>query len=93
MEFARGHRDAYALLPWSADVSSCHQQLEILALSGASCGKIDFPIDDQPCRTKDLRLGFDGTVMQTLPANREKNDPPGSAVFTCTLRYWPGALR
>jgi len=93
MEFARQNRDAYAFLPWSADVAACHQQLEIVAPSGASCGTIDFAIDDSPCRTKDLRLGLDGTVLQTLPADRERNDPPASAVFTCTLRYWPAALR
>jgi hypothetical protein len=88
MELARG-RKAYAFLPWEKDEAVCNQQVEILSVSGASCGKLDFPIAGTPCRTRELRLGSDGTVLQKLPADREQ----GSSVSTCTLRYWPAALK
>ena len=92
MQLARSGA-AYALLPWAADVNHCVQQVEIVSPSGNSCGKLDFPVDDGACRTRELRLGLDGTVMQMLPASREQNQPPGSTVYTCTLRYWPAAAR
>jgi hypothetical protein len=88
MELARG-RKAYAFVPWEKDEAVCGQRVEILAVSGAACGKLDFPIDGRPCRTRELRVGSDGTVLQKLPADREQ----GSNVFTCTLRYWPAALK
>jgi hypothetical protein len=90
MELARG-RKAYAFLPWERDEAVCHQQIELLAVSGGSCGKLDFPVDGRACHTRELRLGFDGTVLQKLPADREQN--PSGSVFTCTLWYWPAALR
>ncbi|MFL5388286.1 MAG: hypothetical protein ACJ79C_06130 [Myxococcales bacterium] len=92
MEFARGRR-AYAFLPWGKDQDSCDQQIEVLAVSGVSCGKLDFAIDGNACRTRELRLGLDGTVLQKLPADRERPAAPGSPVVSCTLRYWPAALR
>jgi hypothetical protein len=92
MELARG-RKAYAFLPWERDEAVCDQQIEILAVSGASCGKLDFPIDGKPCRTRELRLGSDGTVLQKLPVDREQNQPADGSVFSCTLRYWPAALK
>lgn len=84
---------AYVFLPWATDANVCSQQVEVVSPSGNSCGKLDFPVDGSACRTRELRLGLDGTVMQMLPASREQNEPPGSTVYTCTLRYWPAALR
>jgi hypothetical protein len=92
MELARSGR-AYAFTPWAADASVCDQQVEIVSPAGSSCGKADFAVDGSACTTRELRLGLDGTVMQMLPNSREQNTPPGSAVYTCTLRYWPAALR
>ena len=46
---------------------------------------------DKSQRIGVLRLG--GERRQMLPADREQNDPPGSTVYTCTLRFWPAALR
>ena len=89
---ARAER-AYAFLPWATDVKTCGQQVEVVSPSGASCGKLDFPVDSGACRTRELRLGLDGTVLQMLPASREQNNPPGSTIYNCTLRFWPGALR
>jgi len=91
MELVRGRR-AYAFLPWESDGTVCDQQIEIVAPSGSSCGKLDFPIDGRPCRTRELRLGADGTVLQKMPGDREAS-PTNNGVFTCTLRYWPAALR
>jgi hypothetical protein len=92
MQLARsGH--AYAFSPWATQASTCDQQVEIVSPAGNSCGKADFPVDGNSCQTRELRLGLDGTVMQMLPASREQNQPPGSPVFTCTLRYWPAALK
>jgi len=91
MELVRG-RGAYAFLPWEGDADVCNQQIEIVAPSGSSCGKLDFPIDGLPCRTRELRLGADGTVLQKMPSDREQS-PTNNGVFTCTLRYWPAALK
>ena len=91
MALAR-NRLAYAFLPWTADLSSCNQQVEVTAPSGVSCGKVDFPVDGNACHGRELRLGLDGTVMQMLPSDRETTRP-GTVVSTCTLRYWPAALR
>ena len=92
MELARS-KQAYAFLPWAADVPACSQRVEVVSPTGRSCGNFDFGVDANACRTRELRLGVDGTVLQMLPADRERNDPPGSPVHTCTLRYWPAALR
>jgi hypothetical protein len=90
MELVRNRR-AYAFLPWAAQVGTCNQQVEVASPSGASCGKLDFTVDGNACRTRELRLGLDGTVMQMLPADRETTRP-GMTVTTCTLRFWPAAL-
>ena len=92
MQFARS-RLAYAFSPWAADVSSCAQQVEVVSPAGNSCSTQTFAVDGSACTTRELRLGLDGTVAQMLPASREQNQPAGSTVYTCTLRYWPGALR
>ena len=91
LQFARS-RLAYAFSPWAADVPACAQQVEVVSPSGNSCGTVSFPVDASACTTRELRIGLDGTVAQMLPASREQNQPAGSTVYTCTLRYWPGAL-
>jgi hypothetical protein len=91
MELVRNRR-AYAFLPWAAQVGTCNQQVEVASPSGVSCGKLDFAVDGNACRTRELRLGLDGTVIQMLPADRETTRP-GTTVTTCTVRFWPAALR
>jgi hypothetical protein len=84
----------YAMLPWGADMSPCAQSVEILSLSGASCGTLTLPSDAGSCRTRDLRVGLDGTLLQMLPLDREQSTIPGRPdVHTCTLLFWPAALR
>jgi hypothetical protein len=92
LELSRS-RQAYAFLPWAADAPACSQRVEVVSPTGRSCGNLEFGVDGNACRTRELRLGIDGTVMQMLPADRERNEPSGSPVYTCTLRYWPAALR
>ena len=92
LELARS-RSAYAFLPWENDEVLCDQKIEIVSMSGASCGKLDFPIDGKSCRTRELRLGSDGTVLQKMPGDREQGQLVNGNVFTCTLRYWPAALK
>jgi hypothetical protein len=83
---------AYALLPDGAHVTPCSQSIEVLAPSGASCGALELPVDDAACVTRDLRLGLDGTVLQMLPFSRE-HDLHSWGPRSCTLRFWPAALR
>ena len=86
----RGGR-AYALVPWAADLASCTQQAEVVSPSGRSCARFDFTVDAASCQTHPLRIGLDGTVMQMLPDSRESDITVTAR--TCTLRFWPGALR
>lgn len=81
------------MLPWAALVPACDQQVEIVSPSGDSCGRIDLPLDQSPCITRDVRLGLDGTILQMLPRSREPFDPPASGVRDCTVSFWPAALK
>ena len=93
LKLVRGGR-AYALFPWAALLSSCEQTVEILSPSGASCGKLSFVVDGKACTSRELRIGFDGTVMQMLPTERETDlCPVRCDIQSCTVRYWPAALR
>lgn len=83
---------AYAATPWAANVSPCTQQVEVLSPSGNSCGTQQYAVDGEACTTRELRVGLDGTVLQMLPADRETT-PPGTDLRSCTLRFWPAALR
>lgn len=84
--------DRYAVLPLGGDVSPCAQAVDVVSASGGSCARVVFPIDGGQCRTRDLRRGLDGTVLQMLPADREPFVQPPD-VHACTLRFWPAALR
>jgi hypothetical protein len=64
---------AYAALPLARLGVACRQTIEIIAPTGASCGWIDFSIDEsRTCDTNDLTLGLDGTVIQQLPSAFEQ---------------------
>jgi hypothetical protein len=84
---------AYAFSPWAADAAVCDQSVEVVSPTGNSCGRQDFGVDGSACRTRELRLGLDGTVMQMLPADREQFVSGSAVVKTCTLRFWPAVLR
>ena len=82
---------AYATTPWGADVGACAQQVEVLSPAGNSCGSLALSIDSASCRTRDLRMGLDGTLLQMLPFDHEHQIGTTDG-RTCTLRFWPGAL-
>jgi hypothetical protein len=89
-DLARLADGRYAMLPWGRDASPCAQSVEILSSAGASCGTISLTMDSGKCRTRDIRRGLDGTLLQMLPVDREDAQ---SLTRSCTLRFWPGALR
>ena len=62
------------------------QRVEIVAPDGTSCGARDFPIAAGTCETKDLTVGWDGTVIQGLPTALETAGQPFDQ-RTCTLRW------
>jgi hypothetical protein len=86
-------RSAYAVLPNGGFGQPCSQDLELLSKSGNSCAKWTLDIaSGRTCDTLELRLGLDGTILQRLPGQLESRDNLGR-VKTCTLRFWPAALR
>jgi hypothetical protein len=91
LRVARGGK-AYAVLPLGASEVPCTQRVEIVAPDGTSCGMRDFPIASGTCETKDLTTGSDGTVIQGLPTALETAGQPFDQ-RTCTLRWWPAAVR
>lgn len=44
------------------------------------------------CATKSIVVGYDGTVVQQGPRERE-TCTAADHVCTCTYRYWPGFFR
>jgi hypothetical protein len=83
----------YAVLPWGRKVANCAQSVEILSSSGTSCRKLTASIDSDPCQTRDLRLGLEGTLLQMVPVDREQTPTPQRQdVHTCTLRFWPALV-
>src|SRR5439155_27063740 len=45
------------------------------------------------CDALELRLGLDGTILQRLPFELESNRDGMGRTKTCTLRFWPTALK
>ena len=90
LQMARNGR-AYAVLPYGRPNTACTQTVEIVAADGTSCGSRDFPIAAGTCFTQDLMMGFDGTVIQLLPAAMESVTDPIRNYHTCTWRWWTRA--
>jgi hypothetical protein len=78
---------AYAMIDRPKPSTSCTQQIEVLAPSGKSCGKVSFPIRDGTCDTQSLDVGYDGTVVQLQPFDSFPKDSNGRLL--CTWRFWP----
>lgn len=78
--------NAYAMLPLGAPDADCAQKVEVIAPDGTACGSFDATIASGGCRTEDLALGLDGTLIQLLPKNLRGSN-------TCAYRWWPHALR
>ena len=90
LAIARGGK-AYVLLPNGEAGGACTQRLELFSPSGNSCAHWDLQIAGASCTTSELHLGLDGTILQHTPTELESN--PGGRPQSCTLRYWPAALR
>ena len=85
------NRTAYAVLPNGATESACTQRLELVSPGGNSCAHWDLDLPAATCTTSELRVGYDGTILQHTPTELERN--PYGRPQSCTLRYWPAALR
>jgi hypothetical protein len=85
-----GHAYAFFGLPVSRSASPCAQRTEIVAPSGRSCGTAVFPIASVSCTTGKINVGYDGTVIQSLPFEMQQHNDDGT--LTCTWRSWPGFL-
>src|SRR5438876_1391121 len=90
---ARNKR-AYAVLPNGQDGERCTQRLELVSASGNACGSWDLTMAGSgSCDNWALRLGLDGTVLQRLPAQLERYLDSANRGRTCTVRFWPAALK
>ena len=78
----------YAVLPAAADSATCSQAVEVIAPSGTSCGTASFSAGTGSCTTRAITVGYDGTVIQQLPAAREQQCWFGPC--SCTWKWWSG---
>ena len=82
----------YGMLPIPGAAAACAQSIEVLAPSGASCGRATFEIAPGACQTNPIGIGYDGTVLQQLPASMERC-ADGTTGCTCTWRHWQSHFR
>jgi hypothetical protein len=76
----------YALLPMGKPSAPCEQTVRMVAADGTRCQTFTLPLAPGSCRTEDVGLGRDGTVVEIVP--RELR-PAG----TCSWVFWPAALQ
>jgi hypothetical protein len=66
----------------------------VVSPSGQSCGTARFAIGGGACTTSSIVIGYDGTVVQQLPFEREASScTAADHQCNCTYRYWPGFFR
>jgi len=82
----------YAVLPAPENSTSCEQQIEVISPSGQVCGSATFSIGGGACTTGTIIVGYDGTVVQQGPRERETCSA-NDHICTCAYRYWPGFFR
>jgi hypothetical protein len=81
---------AYAMLPLRSQVETeCSQTIEIVASGGQSCGTATFGFGGT-CQMEDIAVGYDGTVIQSVPRREETCQYP--FVCKCGWRWWRGFL-
>lgn len=83
----------YARLPLSDVRGACVQNVEVISPSGQSCGTASFAVDGGSCLTSNISVGYDGTVIQQLPREREAPCTAAGHQCDCTYRFWPGFFR
>jgi hypothetical protein len=91
LHMVRGGK-GYAVLPMPENSAACEQEVEVISPSGQVCGSTMFSIGGGACATSSIIVGYDGTVVQQGPRERETCSASGH-VCTCTYRYWPGFFR
>jgi hypothetical protein len=92
LHMARGGT-AYAVVPLQSASANCEQTIEVVAADGTSCGSATFTVGGGACDTTGpIIVGYDGTVVQQLPATRE-TCTAANHQCTCTYRAWPAFLR
>jgi hypothetical protein len=84
-----GGGKGYAALPAPASSAACDQVVEVISPSGKSCGSSTFAIGGGSCMTNSIIVGYDGTVVQQLPREREACTAADHQC-DCTYRFWPG---
>jgi hypothetical protein len=82
----------YAVLPVPGSSAGCEQQIEVVSPSGQVCGSATFSIGGGACATGTIIVGYDGTVVQQGPRERETCTAVDH-ICTCTYRYWPAFFR
>jgi hypothetical protein len=76
----------YAVLAMGKPSAPCNQTIQMLAPDGTRCGSFTLPLAAGSCRTEDVALGRDGTLVEIVP--RELR-PANS----CSWAFWPSALQ
>jgi hypothetical protein len=93
LALARG-RTAYAVLPNGGFGQPCTQDVELMSRNGNSCARWSLELaSGRTCDTLEVRLGLDGTILQRLPFELESNTDGSGRTKTCTVRFWPAALK
>jgi hypothetical protein len=84
--------NGYAVLPMPGTSAVCEQQVEVIGAGGKTCGSSTFNISGGSCTTNSIVVGYDGTVVQQAPRERETCTAVDHQC-TCSYRYWPGFFR
>lgn len=83
----------YARLPLWGVRGPCEQDIDVISPSGLQCGTVSFVIGEGSCSTDNITVGYDGTVVQQLPREREAPCTAAGHQCDCTYRFWPGFFR
>jgi hypothetical protein len=74
-----------------ANSATCEQRVDIISPSGQFCGSSTFAIGGGSCTTNSIVVGYDGTVIQQMPTERDATSCQNADhECDCTYRYWPG---
>lgn len=76
----------YALLPMGKPSAPCEQAIQMVASDGTRCGSFSLPLAPGSCRTEDVAVGRDGTIVEIVP--RELRPPAA-----CSWVFWPSVLQ
>jgi hypothetical protein len=84
--------NGYAVLPMPGTSAACEERVEVIGAGGKTCGSSTFTMGGGSCTTSSIVLGYDGTVVQQAPRERE-TCTAADHVCSCSYRYWPGFFR